>query len=341
MEYAQTVLVQIEAPKIDEASRPGGLLEELDEHRRYLQQRPGFREMRVTRSVNAQGNILLVVETRWDNDQALVEYETQEPNAAGIVGKYGDLVVPDSLQVLDLETMQAGTGGPAEEAEQATDRLVMPVLIPLGVLAFALLVIYGLSRVYLEVSNEVATGLAAGIAFGVLLFALLIASRPQIQGWQIGSMMALAAVVLLGGAIYAIVQEDEGEAHGPAAAENGEMPPADGEAPPGDGAPAGGELMIVMGDNFFEFDGEQGPSINLAAGEETTFSLTNEGVAIHNMRSSGDDAGFDTDDDAVSEPDLFAAGDTGSITVSFSAAGEYPFRCDFHPIDMTGTFVVE
>ena len=124
--------------------------------------------------------------------------------------------------------------------------------------------------------------------------------------------------------------------------DSGEAPPADGMVDgDGDGGPPPSGDAITMGDNYFEFGGEREPAIPVAAGEETTFSLENTGQAIHNARSSGDDAELDTDDDAVSEPDLFNAGDTGSITVSFAAAGEYPFRCDFHPIDMVGTFVVE
>lgn len=339
MEYAQTVLVQIEANKIDEALRPGGLLEELDEHRRYLQQRTGFREIRVTRSVNPQGNVLVVVETRWDNDQALVDYETQEPNVASIIASYRDLVLEDTLQVLDLETMQAGTGSAAEEAEQATDRLVMPVLIPLGVLAFALVVIYGLSRIYLAVSPGVATGLAIGIASGVLLFALLIAARPQITAFQIGAVMALAAAVLAGGAIYAVVDEDEGEAHGPPGAENGEMPP------PGDGG--GGGQLVSMGDNFFQYQGERDPAIPAAAGEEVTLDLVNDGLAIHNMHIAGPDNDYGLGicepggEEPCSDPDSFDPGAEGTITFSFDEAGEYVFRCDFHPIEMIGTIVVE
>lgn len=75
MEYVQAVLVQIEANKIDEASRPQGLLAELDEHRIFLEQQRGFLDMRVVRSINDEGNILLAVETRWEDDASLVEYE--------------------------------------------------------------------------------------------------------------------------------------------------------------------------------------------------------------------------------------------------------------------------
>src|SRR3972149_6517785 len=110
MEYVQTVLVQIQADRIDEASRPGGLLSELDEHRAFLDQQHGFHDMRVTRSINAEGNVLLVVETHWADDESLVRYETGEPNVASIVGKHDDVIVRDSLQVLDMEALRAGAG---------------------------------------------------------------------------------------------------------------------------------------------------------------------------------------------------------------------------------------
>jgi plastocyanin/heme-degrading monooxygenase HmoA len=337
MQYAQTALVQIEASKVDEALRPERLLAALDEHRRYLKQQRGFVDMRVTRSVNPQGNVLLVVETRWASAQDLVDYETQEPNITGVISAHQDLIVPNTLQVLDMEAVRAGSGGPAEQAEQVTERLALPLLVPLGVLAFALLVIYGLSRVYLAVSNEVATGLAAGIAGGVLLIAILIATRPEIKGVHIAGIVTVAALVLFGGALYAVIDEDEGEAHAPGA----EEPAANGE-PDDDGAePGPGGGAISMGDNFFEFEGEQEPAIPVAVGEEVTFELSNDGLAPHNMRVSGVDGQYDTDDDAVSDPEIFTAGDTGSITFQLDEAGEFPFRCDFHPIDMFGTIVAE
>src|SRR3970282_976735 len=122
MEYVQTVLVQIEASAMDEASRQGGLLAELAEHRSYLRQQHGFEEMQITRSINAEGNVLLVVETRWQDDNSLVEYETREPNVTRIVNKYPELMVRDSLQVLDMEAVRAEAGGPGDGGAQGSER---------------------------------------------------------------------------------------------------------------------------------------------------------------------------------------------------------------------------
>ena len=341
MEYIQTVLVQIQATMTDEASRPQGLLAALDEHRSFLEQQPGFKDMRVTRSINAEGNVLLVIETHWSDDHSLVEYETREPNVSSIINQHQNLIVADSLQVLDMEALRIATGRPADEATEATERLALPLLIPLGILAFALLVIYGLSRIYLEVSNEVATGMAAAIALGILFVAWYIASRPSVPGWQIGSIAVLAATVLAGGTIFGIVENDEGEA-------SGEEPAA--AASPDDGAAAGGEpgsLAVSMGDNFFEFEGDTEPTIAIAAGEEITIDLTNDGLATHNMHIAGTDNEYGDSicksggEEPCSDPALFQAGDTGSITFSFDEPGTFIFRCDFHPAEMTGTIEVQ
>ena len=69
MEYIQTVLVQIQATMTDEASRPQGLLAALDEHRSFLEQQPGFQDMHVTRSIDAQGNVIPAIEPHWSDEQ--------------------------------------------------------------------------------------------------------------------------------------------------------------------------------------------------------------------------------------------------------------------------------
>ena len=108
---------------------------------------------------------------------------------------------------------------------------------------------------------------------------------------------------------------------------------------PADGNGNGGEetFDVSMGDNFFEAN-----EFTVAPGTAITFNLTNDGTAIHNMRVAGADNEFNTDDDAVSDPDLFQAGDSGTLTwTAPEEPGTYDFLCDFHTTDMTGTITVE
>lgn len=112
--------------------------------------------------------------------------------------------------------------------------------------------------------------------------------------------------------------------------------PADGDDGNGDD---GGEVTfdVSMGDNFFEPN-----EFTIAPGATATFNLSNDGTAIHNMRIAGADNEFGTDDDAVSDPDLFMAGDTGTLVwTAPDEAGVYDFYCDFHTTDMIGTITIE
>jgi plastocyanin len=311
----------------DEASRPKGLLAALDEHRSFLGQQPGFQDMRVTRSINAEGNVLLVIETHWSDDHSLVQYETREPNVSSIIKQHQDLIVADSLQVLDMEALRTAAGQPADAAAEATERLALPLLIPLGILAFSLLVIYGLSRIYLEVSNEAATGMAAGIALGVLLVAWYIVSRPSVPGWQIASIAVVAAAVLAGGTIFGIVEDDESEASGeePAAAAS----PDEGAATDGD------DVFAIAMIPALAFDTDE---ITLPADTEVTVRADNQDTAIlHNWALYTDD----TASDLIAKTKICAASCVDEVTFTAPPPGEYFFRCDVHPIQMVGTVIVE
>ena len=154
MEYIQTVLLQVDASRLEEASQPEGLLSQLDEHRNYLRQQSGFRDLRITRSINNEGNVLIVIETRWSDDSSLVRYETGDDNVAAIVNRHRDVAVRDSIQVLDMEALRTESSWRAADSGiEARQRVTLPLLVPVGALAFALLVIYGLSRVYLEIKG--------------------------------------------------------------------------------------------------------------------------------------------------------------------------------------------
>src|SRR6185295_19367538 len=136
MEYVQTVLARIQATKFEEATGPGGLFSELEAHRGYLDSQPGFEGMQLTRSANPEGDVLVVVETRWSNNNAMADYSTNEPNVASIINSHSDLLVPNSVQVHRMESDKA----PSRDApNRVYDRLALAVLIPLGVLALAAL----------------------------------------------------------------------------------------------------------------------------------------------------------------------------------------------------------
>ena len=345
MEYIQTILFQIPATQLEQASEPDGLFAELDGHRQHLQGVGGFRDIRITRSINNEGNVLVVVETRWADDTSLVRYETQEPNAAAIVRSHESILVRDSVQVLDMEALRTEASfKQAEDAESARERVILPIAIPLGILAFALLAIYGLSRIYLEIGGNGAVALAAGLAIAVLLFAFYFAANPRAPGWQIVGVLSIFALALAGGTAWALIEEDE-----PHVEENGGEQ-ANGDATGSDatdGAATGGTL-IILGDNFFEYDGEREPAISVALGEEVTFDLENQGDSTHNMQVNGTDDTYDialceTGDDstACSDPDVIGDSTMATLTVQFDEAGIYNFRCDFHPTEMMGTLVVE
>jgi plastocyanin len=92
-----------------------------------------------------------------------------------------------------------------------------------------------------------------------------------------------------------------------------------------------------MDDNFFD-----PAQIAVAADQEITFNLTNDGSAIHDMHIAGADNEFGSEDDAVSDPEIVSGGQDAVLTwQSPAAGGEIDFRCDFHPDQMTGTITVQ
>ena len=111
-------------------------------------------------------------------------------------------------------------------------------------------------------------------------------------------------------------------------------PTAPGEAPT---PPPGAEVTydVEMGDNFFS------PNTLVAAvGQKVIINLTNKGQAIHNMRQAGADGQYNSGDDAVSNPDVMPPGATATLEITIDQAGTFPFHCDFHPTQMTGTLTV-
>jgi plastocyanin len=140
-------------------------------------------------------------------------------------------------------------------------------------------------------------------------------------------------------------QADEQALSAPEPTEPSETEDGDGDGGgTGTPAPDGNEIDVVLGDNFF--DPEQ---LTVPAGAAFTFNVTNEGNIAHNMHISGQggeysqpfcDAGGD---DPCSDPNNVRGGETAVLEWDVPDAGgeEVPFRCDFHPEEMTGTITIQ
>jgi plastocyanin len=141
------------------------------------------------------------------------------------------------------------------------------------------------------------------------------------------SILMLAAAVLTAACGGGDDDDDDGDNGGATTA------PANGNG--GDGEEV--TFDVSMGDNFFDPEG-----FTVEEGAKVTFNLTNDGAAIHNMRISGEDGEYNSDDDAVSDPDLVSAGETATLEwTAPSESGEIPFQCDLHPTDMLGVITIE
>lgn len=96
------------------------------------------------------------------------------------------------------------------------------------------------------------------------------------------------------------------------------------------------ELNVAMGDDFFE-----PKDLTVPAGKKFRINLTNNGQHVHDLRITGPDLEFDTTDDLKSTPQSEKAGQTGELVGTIDKPGTYPFKCDFHPAQMTGTITVQ
>jgi plastocyanin len=85
-------------------------------------------------------------------------------------------------------------------------------------------------------------------------------------------------------------------------------------------------------------------TLKVPAAALITINIANETDSTHNLRIDGEDHGYDTPDDAISEPAALEAGTAGTTEwTSPAKQGTYRFRCDFHPSypRMTGGITVE
>jgi plastocyanin len=101
---------------------------------------------------------------------------------------------------------------------------------------------------------------------------------------------------------------------------------------------------MTAGDNFFEFNGERNPMIQVGANVDIEIPVNNTGTAIHNVHvaSTGSyEEAFCTvgGPNPCSDPARISGGDSGVLRFNLPP-GTYDYRCDFHTTQMFGQFEV-
>ena len=189
------------------------------------------------------------------------------------------------------------------------DRLVMPILLPLGILAVIAAALFGFSRILLSLTPTAATVTAIAVAIGVVVTASVAAGRKQVRLSTIGAMLGVTAGVamLAGGVALAVVGGTE------------EEPGGGGEKP---------VVTLAAANIAFE-----PTSLTVPAGEAFTLRFHNEDANTQHNVQIFDDPKF------AGTPLFSGALITGVRQTDYEVdpleAGAYFFHCEVHPT-MTG-----
>jgi hypothetical protein len=197
------------------------------------------------------------------------------------------------------------------DSKKVQDRLLLPLLIPALAFLFGILIVYGLSRIYLELNTyeiedvTMATPLAIVVALIILFVAVWAAASPRMSQFQIAGIVMLGAMLLTVGGVWAAVHDEGGEEH------------VDGAPPsgtPGDGPPPGEGILVNLTEDPWSV--EFGGPATAPAGE-VTFNVQNVGGIPHNLRVivDGDAAALPLDASGleVDESAVEIAGETDDI----------------------------
>ncbi len=158
-----------------------------------------------------------------------------------------------------------------QEDREGHERVVLPLVVPGLLFLFAVLVVYGLSRIYIDLNTwhyrsvSMATPLALGVSILILLTFTYLAGR-RVPRWQIGLIVLAAAGALTGGATWAAIHSEPKPEH----ILGSPTPPNGATVVPGAVQAALSEFKVVS-------------NPDTAPPGNTTFNVSNTGSVTHNF----------------------------------------------------------
>ena len=192
------------------------------------------------------------------------------------------------------------------------DRLILPVVVPVGALAVIVAVLYLFSRILLTLSDHGATAVALTVASAVLISGTVAFTRPHVRTSTLGLMVGLVAgIAMVAGGVAILAFRPPVVI---ATFQASVVAPKDaittGYATKQLSAPSARPLMI-------------------------TFQNQDTGVS-HNVDVTTDKAGAQS----LGAAPIVTGPATSTVGIRALAPGTYYFHCDVHPTQMTGTITV-
>jgi plastocyanin len=190
------------------------------------------------------------------------------------------------------------------------DRVVLPIVLPLGIILFLVSLLWGFSRLLLGVTATAATVTATVVALGILVISAVAANRHTIRSSTIGAAFGATAglAMLTGGIALAVVGSGEAEE-------------------PGENGAHGATVELVAANIAFE-------PTTLSAPADTPFTIEfdNRDSAQHNVEIFDNPERTGT---PLFEGEIITGPATVAYRVDPLAEGTYFFLCVVHP-QMTG-----
>ncbi len=214
-------------------------------------------------------------------------------------------------------------------AARVSDRGLMPVFLPLGVLALVGVIVISFSRVLLALPKAGSTLLALVAAVLILGVCSLVANRPSIGSSALTALAIVAGLsTVAAGVAGALNGEREFHAagHEGAAASEGDH----GKEDAGGGATGAGKTITITAKNVAFAE----KTITLSAGAGNTIDFDNQEALPHNVSL------YDHDK-ALFTGEIFSGPSKKAYALPKLKAGTYDFRCDVHPATMKGSVVVK
>ena len=198
--------------------------------------------------------------------------------------------------------------------DRSRQNVLVPIVMPLGILVAILLVLFGFSRVLLSASHTAATAVALVTACAVLGVATFVALSPEVtRSLTVAMIGGVAGVALIAGGVAVAL--------GP------EKPAKEAEV-------QSAKISASSGAAGKGFDVN---TLSWAPGKPVNLVFTNQDSTGHNFYVAASKGSAST---PIFSGITVEGGTSYTYQIQSLAAGTFYFFCNIHPTTMTGTLTV-